>query len=43
MIDGKEVDIAESASPYARTLTIEFHAGAGTIEITGNSVFGQYR
>ncbi len=43
LIDGKEVDIAESASPYARTLTIEFPAGAGTIEITGNSVFGQYR
>lgn len=43
LIDGKEVDIAESASPYARTLTIEFHAGAGTIEITGNTMFGQYR
>ena len=43
LIDGKGVDIAESASPYARTLTIEFSAGAGTIEITGNSVFGQYR
>ena len=43
LIDGMEVDIAESASPYARTLTIEFHAGAGTIEITGNTMFGQYR
>ncbi len=43
LIDGKEIDIAESASPYARTLTIEFHAGAGTIEITGNTMFGQYR
>ena len=43
LIDGMEVDVAESASPYARTLTIEFHAGAGTIEITGNTMFGQYR
>lgn len=41
LIDGKEVDVAESVSPYARTLTIEFYAEASTIEIVGNSVFGQ--
>lgn len=43
LIDGKEVDVTESVSPYARTLTIEFYAEASTIEIVGNSVFGQYR
>ncbi len=40
-IDGVETDFAESASPYARTLTVEFYEGAGTIEIAGNSVVGQ--
>ena len=40
-IDGVETDFAESASPYARTLTIEFYEGSGTIEIAGNSVVGQ--
>lgn len=41
LIDGNAVDIAESISPYARTLTIEFYAGADTIEISGSSVIGQ--
>lgn len=41
-IDGRAVDFAESASPYARTLTIEFPAGAGMIEIAGSLVVGQH-
>ena len=40
-IDGEEADFVESASPYARTLTIEFPAGAGSIEIAGSFVIGQ--
>ena len=40
-IDGEEADFVESASPYARTLTVEFSAGTGSIEIAGSFVIGQ--
>lgn len=40
-VDGVAVDFAESSSPYTRTITVEFPAGAGTVEVAGSLVAGQ--